>query len=385
MANRRGHGSGAVYKTKSGKWEAVLDLGYVVNQEGQRRRKRVKRVRATEAAAIKALDDLKRENHLGTLGEGRSPRLADYLAQWLADNTDTRWRPNTVTGYTVATKRISDAIGHIRLKELKPAHVEAMLNGMAKTHARGTIEFTRNVLRIALNDARRNDLVIRNAAGDARTPKIVTKQSTKPNPLHPDEIPVFLTACRARLYGPLLTLAVYTGLRRGELRGLMWEDIDMEAGVLTVKHQVQDINGQWQVVPTKTDTGERSVPLPTGALAALKMQRRHQLEQQVLAGGKWKDQGFVFTNPTGDPLSGSTMGNAFRDALDAAGIPRRRFHDLRHTFASFLISHGADLIAIKELCGHASLQVTVDTYGHLFPNRKVDVMSTWDKLEGMAS
>ena len=383
---RRGHGSGSVYQNgTTGRWEVVLDLGYITGPDGSKRRKRVKRTRDTQRDAITALEEMKRDHYAGTLQQGKSPRLADYLAEWLSVNGAERWRENTATGYRTAVNRMVPVIGHIRLSDLRSANVEALLAGMAESYARGTIQHARNVLRIALNDAVRDDKITRNVAAKARLPRHVATPTTVARPLSLSELPRFLNAARDHDGGAILTVAVYTGLRLGELRGLTWEALDMDDGTLTVSQQVQDGTGGWKVTPPKSDHARRTVPLQAGAVAALKRQHRHQLEQRVLSGGRWVEHGFVFTSETGNPLAITTVTNILNAVLSAASLPRRRFHDLRHSFASYLISHGADLMTVRDLCGHSTITITADTYGHLFPNRRQEVMAAWDTLEAVAS
>lgn len=384
---RRGHGSGAVYQTASGKWEAMLDLGYIPGPDGKKRRKRVKRVRDTERAAIEALDELKRQHHLGTLQTTKNPRLGDYLREWFDAQGPARWKPTSTRAHRTSLNRCIEALGHIRLDQLRAGHVEHMLNQLAATYARNTISGAVAVLRMALKDAVRDGLVARNVATDARMPRHVAKPATAARFMTESELQRFLAAAHDHRDGPLFVLAVTTGLRLGELRGLTWDDVDMDAGMLTVRRQLQDntSGGGWQFTTPKTESSVRTLPLPATARAVLKRQHRHQLEERVLAGSKWRDHGFVFTAQHGQPVQASRVHHALKAVLSAASVPDLRVHDLRHCFASYLIHHGADLLTVRDLCGHASIKQTADTYSHLFPSRKVEAMAAWDALEDMAS
>ena len=382
--SRRGNGSGAVYETASGKWEAVLDLGYVTdpNNPEKKKRKRVKRTRATEREAIDALDELKRHHHLGTLQTGKSPRLAEYLQEWFDAQGAARWKPNSIAAHRASMRFSVEAIGHLRLDQLRAGHVQTMLNDLAGTYARNTISGAVSVLRMALKDAVRDGLVSRNVAADARMPRHVCTPATEARFMTEDELGRFLTAAEAHPDGPLYVVAVLTGLRLGELRGLTWEHAGIESGTLRVVQQVQDNTaGSWRAVTPKTDTSIRDVPLPARVVAALKRQKRRQLEDRVLSGGKWGDHGFVFTGQYGNPMQSNRVRYGLRTILTSAGISHLRFHDLRHSFASYLIAHGADLLTVRDLMGHRSIQVTANVYGHLFPNRKADAMALWDALE----
>jgi integrase len=380
---RRGHGSGAVYQIASGKWECLLDLGYVTdpNDPEKKKRKRIKRVRDTQRAAQHALDELKRQHHMGTLNTGKSPRLADYLREWLDQQGPARWKPNTILAHRKSAEHCVNAIGHLRLDQLRAGHVQAMLNDMADTYRRGTITGALAVLRMALKDAARDGLIVRNVATDARLPRHVANPPTAARFMTEDELQRFLSAAADHRDGPAFIVAVMTGLRLGELRGLTWEYSGVDTGTLRVTQQLQDnAGGGWRLTTPKTDTSTRDIPLPAAAIAALKRQKRHQLEDRVLSGGKWDDLGFVFTASNGQPLLRKRLHYALKAILTEAGIDNLRIHDLRHSFASFLIAQGADLLTVRDLCGHRSIQITADVYGHLFPRRKVEAMAAWDAL-----
>lgn len=387
--SRRGHGDGSIYRnSKTGKWEAVLDLGYLSdpNDSGKKKRKRIKRTCVTEREAIKALDDVKREHHLGTLQHGKSPRLADYLQEWFERQGSARWKPNSIRAHRKSVRYCVDALGHIRLDQLRAAHVEDMLNTMATTYARNTIVGALSVLRMALKDAVRDGLVVRNVASEARMPRHVATPMTQPKFMTTEELQPFLAAAAEHPDGAVCAVAVMTGLRLGEIRGLRWQDIDMDASILRVTHQLQSNDGGgWRLTTPKTDTSIRTLPLPAVTVAALKRQHRRQLEDRVLAGSRWQDHGFVFTAQQGQPMPEQRIRLALEAILASAGVDGLRFHDLRHTFASFLISNGCDLVGIKELMGHTSIQTTANRYAKLFPDKKQAVMATWDQLSSVAS
>ena len=327
---RRGHGSGAVYENQNtGKWEAVLDLGYIAGPDGKKRRKRVKRLRATERDAIQVLDELKRQHHAGTLQQGKSPRLADYLQEWFDRQGPARWKPTSIRAHRKSVRFCVSALGHIRLDQLRAAHVEDMLNTMASTYARNTIIGALSVLRMALKDAVRDGLVVRNVATEARMPRHVATPATVARIMTTVELQRFMTVAREHSDGAVCAVAVMTGLRLGEIRGLRWQDVDMDASMLVVKHQLQDNSGGgWSLTSPKTDTSVRTLPLPLSAVNALKRQYRRQLEDRVLSGDKWQDNGLVFTARDGQPLSVPRIHKVLKTILLDAGVDDLRFHDL---------------------------------------------------------
>jgi integrase len=180
--------------------------------------------------------------------------------------------------------------------------------------------------------------------------------------LDPTQVATLLAALRGHPLEALVTVAVYTGLRQGELLGLRWADVDLAAGTLQVRRALQRVDGQWQFVDTKTGRSRRTVDLPALVVAALQAHRARQAAQAFQP-----RDGLVFSSRTGRPLSGTSVTHQFQALLAAAGLARLRFHDLRHTHAALLIHLGVQPRLIMERLGHASIVTTMNVYGHIMP------------------
>jgi integrase len=168
----------------------------------------------------------------------------------------------------------------------------------------------------------------------------------------------------------LYVLAVTAGLRQGELLGLKWEDIDLNAGTLRVRRTLSTaIGGGFGFSPPKTAKGRRSIKLPESALSSLKNHRKAQLEMRDRITGLWEDHGLVFTTHVGTPISRQDLiTRSFKPLLQRAELPNIRFHDLRHTCATLLLCRGVHAKLVQELLGHATISVTLDTYSHVLPS-----------------
>jgi integrase len=165
---------------------------------------------------------------------------------------------------------------------------------------------------------------------------------------------------------PLFELALYTGLRKGELLGLRWEDLDLAGGTASIRRTLQRTNSSGlTALPTKTKSSERRIALPTPCLRSLEQHRNRQRMEREAAGTGWKDSGYVFTRPDGAPIEGSTLTRHFNILLRQARLRRIRFHDLRHSAATLLLEQGVELVVIKELLGHAHIGVTATVYAHV--------------------
>jgi integrase len=174
---------------------------------------------------------------------------------------------------------------------------------------------------------------------------------------------LFETVCGHRLEA-LYIVAVHCGLRQGELLGLKWEDVDLEAGTLQVRRTLS--NGQF--TPPKTAKSRRSVNLTPTAMEALKRHSERQAEEMMKADTLYQDQGLVFASQVGTPLSRRNLTRSFKTLLRRAGLPHTvRLHDLRHTCATLLLSRGFNGKFVQELLGHATIAITLDTYSHVMP------------------
>lgn len=185
-------------------------------------------------------------------------------------------------------------------------------------------------------------------------------------PLTAAEARQFLQAARTDRLHALFELALRTGLRRGELLGLTWHDLDTEGRTLNIRRTLQNApEGGTALYPTKTRAAERRIALPAPCLTALAQHRQTQDTERQTAGEKWEECNLVFATPTGRPLDPCSVTQHFRTLLGHAGLRRTRFHDLRHTCATLLLEQGVELVTMKELLGHAHIAVTAEVYAHV--------------------
>jgi integrase len=202
-------------------------------------------------------------------------------------------------------------------------------------------------------------------------------------PLTADEAKQFLEAIRGHRLETLYTVALALGLRHGEALGLQWPDFDAETATLRVFYQLQAVDGKLERVPTKSAKSRRLIHLPAICVAALDAHRERQETERAFAGENWKESGgYIFTSRIGTPLRERNVLRDFSGLLEAAGLPKRRMHDLRHTCISLLGAQGVPLKTISEIVGHTDVRLTSHAYLHVFSEEKKAAANAIDRLLG---
>jgi integrase len=191
-------------------------------------------------------------------------------------------------------------------------------------------------------------------------------------------------AAQGERFEAVYSVGLALGLRRGELLGLRWEDADLDAGRLRVARSLQRIGGKLQLTETQTPKSRRTLPLPQDAVRALRAHRVRQLEERLAAGPDWRDGGFdlIFTNRTGGPIELVNLHRAYKRLLTKAGLPSIRFHNLRHSAASLMLTQGVPIKTIQEILGHTSIAVTSGFYAHLDEQLKREAAEAMDRVFG---
>jgi integrase len=250
-------------------------------------------------------------------------------------------------------KHVVSALGNVKLSKLTPAHLQGFYRSKLDSGlSPRTVQYIHVVLHRALKQALRWGLVVRNVAEAVDPPRVPKKDIT---PLSPDQARTFLEAASGDRLEALYVLAIHTGMRQGELFSLRWHDVDLDAGVVRVRG-------------TKSARSRRTVTLSETALDVLRSHLKRQLGEIDKAGSLWRENGLVLATKIGTPLNRHNLTQrSFKPLLERARLPRIRFHDLRHTCATILLSRGVHAKFVQELLGHATIAITLDTYSHVLP------------------
>lgn len=378
--SRRGKNEGSITLRSDGRWMARVDIGR--GEDGRRRRKTLYGVTRSDCAT-------KLNAHLGKAASGEllatsTPTVKSWLKHWYATHLDD-WRPGTRRVYLCAIDRwLVPAFGPVRLEKLKAVTIQKWVNEGSKNGARAKIVTAMFVLGAGLKYAQAQDLLSRNVASLVRVPHPTRKKIT---PYSPEQAQKLIDAALAHPLGAAAIIAITLGLRMGEVGGLSWPNLDLERAEVHVRQQTQAIGRKWTngqtivIAPVKTENSNRTLTLPSLAVAAVKAHRVVQLQARMRAGSDWNNEhDLLFTTATGRPINPTMIRRALADILKAAGLPPLRFHGLRHANATMLLVDGAALFNVSKVLGHSDITTTANIYGHLVPAIAAGAAARMDDL-----
>lgn len=351
---RRGNGEGSIFQRADGRWVATINVGY--NANGKRVRRTV--YGWTKGEAQDKLTALHGQKHKGELRKASHETLAAYLERWLEDSVKIQRKPATHACYRFMVKKhINPRIGGVALTKLTPLNVERLYADMVRDgRSPRLVQLAHMVLHRALKLAVNPYKIIpfnpcQGLRPSAPRPEI--------DPLTPQQALALLESTAGDRMHALYVLAVLGGLRQGELFGLKWDDIDFEAGTVTVRRTLIKLVGSFTTSDPKTAKGRRTIKLPGVAINALRDHQRIVMAEG-LAGQEW-----VFLSRKGNHLRANGIRGMLRKSLKAAGLPMVRFHALRHTCATLMMGDGVPARVVQEILGHADVSITLGTYSHV--------------------
>lgn len=365
MAKRGQNTGSAPVRRKDGRWESRLSL-----PDGRRRSFYGATADDAERKMLRAREELE----AGSLAAPGRLTVAALGRAWL-DAIEGQLRRNTVRGHRSRwDNHVAPVIGNVPLRAVSGAHVQRVLSAARrKGLSEGTVRELHHSMGAAFRHAVMWGLLARNPVRGVPVPPPPRREL----PLdRPEQVAALLGAIRRGDYVPArhgdlrvpLLLTVSLGLRASEVTGLRWRDVDLDAGRLHIRHQVDVYRGAVAFLPVKTRRARRALPLPGFGVSLLRSHRARQNETRLLLGDSWEDHDLVFTGRfPGRPVSRQTLARHLALACAAAGVPRLTMHDLRHLCATILVSQGVSPRVAQEVLGHASIDTTMQIYTHLNP------------------
>jgi len=347
-AHRGRYGDGAIFR-EGGRWVGRIEAGIGAN--GKRRRRKFTGPTQGEVRAkmAKARADI-----AAGITVGGAMTLNVWLDHWMANvvPAGAKKSPNTIENYEWALSHIRPALGHLRLRDLTTEHVERLLRARADAGmARSSVGRIRMVLTAALQHAEARGHVVRNAAALAVIPE--TRPTVGRRSLTLDESKALLAAAKGERLEALFATALATALRPGELYGLTWDNLNLDAATLTVSKSMKDDNGEHHLGPTKRATSSmRTVGVPPWLVTALRAHRARQRAERLALGAAWSSEwDLVFCSTVGTPLDGPDVRRVLRRIARRAGLAPLTIYELRHTTASLLIDAGESVEHVADVMG----------------------------------
>jgi integrase len=366
---RRANNEGTIYQRKDGRWVCAITLA-----SGERKTYYGPTRRAVQQHLTDALKNVKDGVPLPTGNQS----VAQFLASWL-ETVEPSLRPRTFERYEQMLRlHVVPTLGKLPVSQLAPQHVQQLYarlldSGLSPT----TVHHVHTLLHRALQQANRWGLVARNVTTLVDAPRDAHHEMQT---LSPEQSRQLIEAARGHRLEALFVLALTTGMRRGELLGLRWQQVDLEGGSLEVLTSLQRTREGFLFAEPKTAYSRRRVSLPEIAVEAL---RRHRIEQnkERFAAGEWDDHDLVFPNEAGRPLeAGNMLRRAYWPLLKKAGLPKMPFHALRHTAATLLLRKGVHPKIVQEMLGHSGIAITLDLYSHAVPTLQREATAAMDAL-----
>ena len=374
MPKRRANGEGSIRKRSDGRWEGRYTAGH----DPETGKAIIKNVLGKTQAEVK--EKLKKaiEETAGIdYGRAKDYTVGGWLEVWYENYVKIKMRPSSYLTYRgYLDNHIKPNIGGISLGSLTTLDLQKLYKKLleggrvdrieSKRQPKGlsakTVRNIHQIISSALKLAVDQRLLARNPADGCALPKVERKEMQT---LPAAQLASFLREARESGVFALYYIDLTTGLRRGELLGLKWEDVDLEKGELRVRRQIGRVGGEVLEMPLKTKNAYRTLPLSADAISVLKMQKCK------VGNSEW-----VFPSPTGGPMSPDSVLHMLHRVLKRAGLPKVRFHDLRHTFATLALQNGVDVKTVSGMLGHFSAGFTLDIYAHVTTSAKREAAKT---------
>jgi len=361
MGNRRrAKGEGSVFQRKSdGRWIGQINLG--PDERGIPQRKTV-----SARTQQEALKKFKAEQRL--IDQGLPPSddritVGQLLDEWVTTVLPRQVAPSALSNYEWAVRlHINPMIGRKRVSKLTTLDVDRLIADKSKSLRPSSVRRVRSVLLAGLDQGVAWGKVSRNVAKESRAPKLTSQERRA---LTQDEARSLVASLSGDRLEALYIAALLLGLRRGEVLGLKWSDIDAKKHTVTIRQALKREDGHLVLGEVKTPKSRRSLHMPEELEAAFKAHRSRQAAERLKAGEHWKDSGLVFTTEIGTPIDTRNFYRGFVQTCEKAGIGKLRPHELRHSQATLSLAAGVPIEVVSRNLGHASIRVTADTYAHI--------------------
>lgn len=375
---------GRIFSRFKGSYSIVVSLGK--DPATGKYKQHFESIKGTRKDAEKRLAELLHQLDTGTFMKPGKTTVADFLEAWLKDYCKVNLAPHTTQTYEFFVRRhIVPSLGQIPLTQLKPEHLQRLYSeklsggrrdGKAGLGAR-SVRYIHTTIHRALKSAIKLGLISRNPADIVEVPRV---QRREMKCMSETDVHLFLDYARATAYYALFYMALFTGLRRSELLALRWSDVDLILGQLYVTRTLHQIKREVVIRQPKTTKGKRLVALSPSTCVMLREHRAQQELSRKSFGLTLNDSSLIFSHYDGSPLHPDSVSQAWRNLARRIGLQGIRLHDARHTHASLMLKQGIHPKIVQERLGHASIQITLDTYSHVVPGLQQAAATRFDDI-----
>ncbi|MED0736727.1 tyrosine-type recombinase/integrase [Aneurinibacillus thermoaerophilus] len=367
------------FRKRGTKWSFTIDVGRDP-ETGKRKQKTVSGFK-TKKEAEKACAEMIAQIENGEFFETSKDSFAVFLQQWLDNAAKQTTRATTFDGYKrTIHHRIIPAIGHLKLADIKPIHIQKFYTQLVEEDLSSEyIRFIHSILRSAFNTALKWQLVSKNIMSNVEVPKLKRKEKGIWTLEQAQQFLNYAKEKGTRRYIVYL-LAIYTGMRRGEIFGLRWKDVDLENGKISINQTLSWVSGQGLIFQeAKTKRSHRSISISDFVVQELKNHKLQQRKEKLRIGEAYNDQDLVVASAYGNPMNPRGVTDYFRKLTVEAGLPVIRFHDLRHTHATIMLKLGEHPKIVSERLGHSNIQMTLNLYSHVTPDMQKDASHRFEE------
>lgn len=366
------YGQGSVWYDKKGKqWWAQIPRG---DGKGYERR-RAPRANNTREQAEQILAEMREKKAAGIFDHGKPPTIQQWLSLWYAERSKDELKPKTLEGYEEKIRRyILPYLGHIRIDMLDVVDVRLWIAELREDLADSTVRNTYRILHTAFDQAVNDKKLDKNVVHSVKPPKVRVQEAIA---LSPEQIHILLQAVEGHRLAPLYYTVITLGLRKGEVLGLRWSDLDWKSATLKVRQQVQTIRGKTDIQTPKTEAGVRALPIPPLLLARLRAHWDYQQQERLKP--DWHEHGIIFPSEVGTLLIPRNLIRHYHGVLVQVRLEGVRFHDLRHTCMSLLDYVGATEAVGSAILGHSKRTMT-QWYTHANAQRMREAVEAVERI-----
>lgn len=369
------------YKRKRGdnSWEISVCKGK--NPETNKYDYIRKTVKGNAKAADEEIARIIAQLSAGEVVDTSKLTLLDLFNRWMNDYVKVNLEQETIRDYDMVTRLYFKPLHHVPLVKLSPLGIQQVYNDIAAKVSSASARKAHKILHAALGKGVKWGLIGKNIADHVDIPQV---GKTEQKVLLPDQVKQFLAVAKKSANPQdfvVFLLAIHTGIRRGELGGLRWSDVNFDTNLISIRQTLKRSKIEAPVFgKVKTKKSDRPIVMSPALNKALKEHRNRQLKERLAAGANWMDYDLVFTSGNGLPLDVNNLSRyLFKNILKKAGLDNMKYHGLRHSFATFLLSEGVNPKIVQEMLGHSSIGITLDTYSHVLPTLQKEAVQKINK------